>query len=462
MGYTAEVLQAISQQPTAISSGVVAKGVAFMENVVPHDTGALARKLAISHQPIANSYVRTEDVSTLASLRTTNGGYPAWFFYDEPDLFRTFSALNFLAGYDPAAARQTAVYLASTQNLDGSFGIAHDVGTAAQVILAFSLTQSYAPVSGAIQAGLDFIVSQANPDGFIGTLSDPILDTLLGVLAVQTISGDINVSFQPSAVSCQPSGPNCTSMVQSGIAYLASQLHAQSSIRGDAYLTALYVRVATNLGKQVGSRTEKSGTKLAGKLPDAAVGVRDKGKVVPWKDLSEKPKRKLPSVQNLSRPPSLRLADRLPNMSDLVGVEDGLCTVQDVTPRLGNDVSGGGLAAFVDGRPHQIGTPITEEGKHVLMIEGTGDTVRFVIDRTPPTIEVRGITDGNTIDGPVTPSIAAQDENFAGMTTTLNGLPFESGTAVVENGTYELAVTAWGCAGNLEEKTVSFVVSKTR
>ncbi|MBI5529291.1 MAG: hypothetical protein HY897_23445 [Deltaproteobacteria bacterium] len=457
---TGEVLQAISQQPSAISSGAVAKGVAFMENVVPYDTGTLARKLAVSRQLSSSfatatedraiSYIKAEEVEKLKSLTTSEGGFGAWEHFASPDMYRTIPAIQFFAGFDTPLAARAALYLASTQNLDGSFSPAHDVSTTADIVLALALAQAYAPVSAAIQSGLDFIVSQANPDGSIGpcsaeatqgeSCSDPVRDTLLGVLAVQTIAGDIN------------------NIVPAGVAYLNSQLDAQSSIRGDAYLTALYVRVAANAPKQIGSRTGDIEKKLAGRLPDAKADIRGTGKVIPPKDLWGTPKRKLPSVQTLSRSPSHRVVDHLAGVSDLVGVENGLCTVQDVTPRFGNNLSGGGLALFLDGRPYQIGTPITEEGVHVLMIDGSTKGLRFVIDRTPPTIELRGIADGDEAAGPVTPSIAIQDQNFAGMTTTLNGLPFESGTTIIEKGSYELAVTAWDCAGNIEIRTVSFAV----
>ncbi|MBI5528849.1 MAG: hypothetical protein HY897_21170 [Deltaproteobacteria bacterium] len=56
--------------------------------------------------------------------------------------------------------------------------------------------------------------------------SHKIRDTLLGVLAVQTIAGDIN------------------NIVPMGVAYLTSQLDAESSLRGDAYFTVLYIRIA--------------------------------------------------------------------------------------------------------------------------------------------------------------------------------------------------------------------------
>jgi prenyltransferase beta subunit len=164
--YTAEVLQAISQQPTAISSGAAAKGIQYMENVVPHDTRVLARKLLVGKMA---GYVKSEDVEKLKALVTSEGGFGAWRSYKSASAYRTIPALQFLAGYDLTLAARAAHYLASLQNLDGSFSPAGDVATTAEFIIAISHQLSAVSqdvdIQAAVTRGLDFIVSNANADG---------------------------------------------------------------------------------------------------------------------------------------------------------------------------------------------------------------------------------------------------------------------------------------------------------
>jgi hypothetical protein len=447
--YTAETLQAGWRLEAGGWSGAAAaRAIGYIENVVPHDTDVLARKLLVGKMA---GYVRAEDVRTLASLRTANGGYPAWFFYNEPDLFRTFSALNFLAGYDPAAARQTAEYLASTQNADGSFFSEDGVGTTAEVVLAVASCQSsVASIQAAITRGLDFIVSRANADGTIGCPHpDPLpegegtnclLDTLLGVLAVQTIAGDVN------------------GIVPRGVAYLTSQLDAESSIRQDVYFTALYVRIArasVEVARHGPFDARDTGDR---RVKGASDSIVQKPNLGPKKDARRLPTGKRPFV---STPPSSRMAvsNGLPmSVSQITGVEDGLCTVQDVTPRFGDDVSVSGAVFLLDGLPFGLGTPVTAEGEHVLAAQGVPEALRFTIDRTPPTVEIQGVEDGGELERPVIPAIEVDDRNMSGMNATLNGVLYETGTPITEKGQYRLIVTAWDCAGNLEEKSVLFFV----
>jgi hypothetical protein len=445
--YTSEVLQAGWRLEAGGWSGAsAAKAIGYIENIVPHDTGTLARKLLIGKMA---GYVRAEEVEKLKSLVTEEGGYAAWESYMSPDMYRTIPALQFLAGYDLTLAARAALYLASLQNLDGSFSPAKDVATTAEFIMVLSLqvsavSQSDPNVQAAVVRGLDFIVSKANPDGTIGTEPDPICDTLLGVLAVQTIAGDVN------------------GIVPRGVAYLASQLDGDSSIRQDAYFTALYVRIAKASIKVAGRNQFDARDTANRRVKGASDSIVRKPDLGPKNDARRLPTGKRPFV---SAPPGSRIAvsNGLPmNISEITGVEDGLCTVQDVTPRLGDDASVSGAVVLLDGIPFGLGTPVTAEGEHVLSVQGVPETVRFTIDRTPPTVEIQGVEDGSQVERRVIPSIAVHDPNLSGMNATLNGVPYETGMPITEEGQYKLVVTAWDCAGNLEEKAVSFFAGKAR
>ncbi|WP_035058652.1 CARDB domain-containing protein [Andreprevotia chitinilytica] len=85
----------------------------------------------------------------------------------------------------------------------------------------------------------------------------------------------------------------------------------------------------------------------------------------------------------------------------------------------------------------------------------------FILDNTPPTITVTGVTAGTTYTSGVTPVIAVADANLQGSTITLNGQPFTSGTPVPADGSYVLNVTATDKAGNTANSNITFVIAHT-
>ncbi|MFJ8267758.1 hypothetical protein [Peribacillus asahii] len=103
---------------------------------------------------------------------------------------------------------------------------------------------------------------------------------------------------------------------------------------------------------------------------------------------------------------------------------------------------------------------VSEEGSYVLTVtDGAGNTktVRFVIDKSKPTII--GVTDGQTYNSSVTPS--SGDSGIVTSALTKNGSEVAGyilGTVVSEEGSYELTVT--DKAGN--KTKVNFAIDTTK
>ena len=113
--------------------------------------------------------------------------------------------------------------------------------------------------------------------------------------------------------------------------------------------------------------------------------------------------------------------------------------------------------------------PQLAEGSHTIQIRATdafgnvrvSPAMPFTVDNTPPLIVVTGVVDDSMYSEAVTPVIVVTEANVEATTMALNGRLFVSGTAVADDGPYQLAVTASDKAGNSAEITVNFVIVKT-
>lgn len=81
--------------------------------------------------------------------------------------------------------------------------------------------------------------------------------------------------------------------------------------------------------------------------------------------------------------------------------------------------------------------------------------------KAEPEITVAGIKDGATYDEPVTPEITAKKDTTI-KEITLNDEPFESGTEIIENGEYTLAIVAEHKKGTTKTFEYSFTVNITK
>lgn len=108
----------------------------------------------------------------------------------------------------------------------------------------------------------------------------------------------------------------------------------------------------------------------------------------------------------------------------------------------------------IDGSPAPNAT-LSAEGAHlfeVLATDPSGNEGRaqasIIIDRTPPTIDIDGVQEGQLSQKPVVPTIAIHDANLVSSTLRLDGEPYAPGDPIATEGTRRLVVSAVDCAGN--------------
>jgi hypothetical protein len=153
------------------------------------------------------------------------------------------------------------------------------------------------------------------------------------------------------------------------------------------------------------------------------------------------------------------------------GVQDGVYYNHDVSPVV--TIADDNLkesTAFLDSSPFKNGTKLRLEKPYVLDVRGVDQagnialrSVHFEIDRTPPVI-IFGNVEENGVYSEVIPSIRIVDRNpdETAIRITLNDADYSSGTPIVSDGDYRLAVKATDKAGNRAENGVSFKVRSSQ
>ena len=126
------------------------------------------------------------------------------------------------------------------------------------------------------------------------------------------------------------------------------------------------------------------------------------------------------------------------------------------------------VSATLDGAPFTSGGIVTVEGAHTLVVtasDAAGNTARetrvFTLDKTPPSLSIQGVADGEHRRDDVVITYSATDDRLASVTATLDGAPFASGAAVSVEGVHTLVVTAADAAGNRARETRVFTLDKT-
>jgi hypothetical protein len=122
----------------------------------------------------------------------------------------------------------------------------------------------------------------------------------------------------------------------------------------------------------------------------------------------------------------------------------------------------------LNGQLFASGAPVSAEGEYELTVSGEDaagnrsvQTVRFVIDKTPPVIAVSGVANGVLYNVDVVPAVTINDLYLRSNNLTINNLPFVSSTAVSAEGSYSLSATAEDRAGNRAAVVLDFVIDKT-
>lgn len=109
-----------------------------------------------------------------------------------------------------------------------------------------------------------------------------------------------------------------------------------------------------------------------------------------------------------------------------------------------------------------------EDGTYDALIEardGAGNTSsstsRFVVDATPPQIQILGISDGQLSNQPLTAVIEIIEPHLASSEILLDGQPYLSGTAITSEGEHQISVTATDQLGNSADRSVVFTLDFT-
>jgi subtilase family serine protease len=157
----------------------------------------------------------------------------------------------------------------------------------------------------------------------------------------------------------------------------------------------------------------------------------------------------------------------------VVTIDVPACTADDVNPVITViERNPGSEVRTLDTLPYD-NDPITSDtpSPHTLVVTATDTsgnqgsaTASFIIDHTPPTITVQGVTDGTYYNTPVTPSVIYTDTNLVSSSATLtdaNNNSYPVGQQLTGDGHYTLTATASDCAGHTTSVTVSFVVDRT-
>jgi hypothetical protein len=110
---------------------------------------------------------------------------------------------------------------------------------------------------------------------------------------------------------------------------------------------------------------------------------------------------------------------------------------------------------------------LNQEGTFTVLAQGVdlngitrSSSRSFSIDKTPPKLVLSGATNGGQYNGAqvVFGVLDASDLAVGGLTATLNGQPYVSGTPIGLDGDYTVVVAAVDRAGNRSSTNVAFVV----
>ena len=123
----------------------------------------------------------------------------------------------------------------------------------------------------------------------------------------------------------------------------------------------------------------------------------------------------------------------------------------------------------LDGGTFESGNTIAEEGNYTLFAQASDKagnlamkTIWFVIDKTPPIIQISGIINNTYYNVNVTPIFWCSDVNLDTVSATLNDETFINNTVVEDEGGYTLVVKATDKAGNTATQAIIFTIDKTK
>lgn len=148
---------------------------------------------------------------------------------------------------------------------------------------------------------------------------------------------------------------------------------------------------------------------------------------------------------------------------DLTGVEDEKAYNTSINPVIKVDDKEATVTTTLNGKPYD-GKEISEEGKYELVVTAvdkannkTQVLVKFVIDKTAPIIQVKGIEAGKVYDKEVTPIISVNEKD-ATVKFMLDGQEYDGKSPISKIGKHKIEITATDLAGNTSNSVVEFEI----
>lgn len=159
--------------------------------------------------------------------------------------------------------------------------------------------------------------------------------------------------------------------------------------------------------------------------------------------------------------------DKTPPAITMENVSDGAYYAEPIEPEIViAEEHPEGVAVTLNGELY-LGGEITEDGTYELSVfaldqAGNSDYYRvaFTLDRTPPRIEVEGVSDGGVYAGPVIPAIRILEANPDRIEILLDGAAYEPGMPIQADGLHHLSITAVDLAGNLSAVELAFTIEE--
>lgn len=163
------------------------------------------------------------------------------------------------------------------------------------------------------------------------------------------------------------------------------------------------------------------------------------------------------------------IIDRTAPTLALSGVQNGAVSNQAITLVFSaTDPTLDLVTASLNGTPVVTGAVVSQEGSYAWVVQASDRagnsataTRSFIIDTTPPLIQVAGVAEGQISRVSLTPTVTVTDANPGSLVVTLDGAPFASGSPVTSEGDHLLMAVATDAAGNQTIAQRQFVIDVT-
>lgn len=155
--------------------------------------------------------------------------------------------------------------------------------------------------------------------------------------------------------------------------------------------------------------------------------------------------------------------DKEKPMVTIEGVENGKVYNENIKPKIKMDKEGT-IKSILNGKDYN-NEEISEEGNYELVVKATDNSgnevesiIKFSIDKTAPTIDVKGVENGKTYNMSLVPKITTDDKD-ATIKYILDGKEYDGIESIISNGKHKLDIEAKDLAGNISKNSVEFEIN---